>query len=67
MYVCICQAITDRQINKAIDSGIDSVDALRDTLGVSSCCGNCESDAQALIDAKRTSPVVYRPTLATNS
>lgn len=62
MYICICQAITDRQINKAIDAGIDSMDQLRDTLGVASCCGSCETDAEALIQASRsTEPSIYRP------
>ena len=66
MYVCICQAITDRQIERAVDSGIDSVDALRDTLGVASCCGSCEVTAETIVAdrlaARATAePVVYRP------
>ena len=55
MYVCICQAITDRQIERAVDSGIDSVDALRDTLGVASCCGSCEVTAETIV-ADRLAP-----------
>ena len=49
MYVCVCQAITDGQIKRAVSAGVGSVDALRDTLGVASCCGSCESAAQELI------------------
>lgn len=66
MYVCICQAITDRQIERAVDSGIDSVEALRDTLGVASCCGSCETTAEAIVAERRAAasaaePAVYRP------
>ena len=65
MYVCICQAITDGQIRKAVDAGIDSVDKLRDTLGVASCCGSCEKDAEALVnERRRQEPIRYNPSLA---
>ena len=68
MYVCICQAITDRQIERAVDAGIDSVDALRDTLGVASCCGSCETTAEAIVAERLAAgaapePVRYRPAL----
>ena len=49
MYVCVCQAITDRQIKSAVSAGVGSVEMLRDTLGVASCCGSCESAAERLI------------------
>ncbi|MEO1421101.1 MAG: bacterioferritin-associated ferredoxin [Pseudomonadota bacterium] len=65
MYVCICQAITDRQVRKAVATGAHSVDALRDTLGVASCCGTCTEAAQAVIDETRprphAAPVRYLP------
>ncbi|MEM7763340.1 MAG: (2Fe-2S)-binding protein [Pseudomonadota bacterium] len=61
MYVCICQAITDRQIEKAIDAGIDSVDKLRDTLGVASCCGSCEETAAEMVATRTPQPAIYKP------
>ncbi len=66
MYVCICQAITDRQIERAVDAGLDTVDALRDNLGVASCCGSCETTAEAIVAERRAAasaaqPVIYRP------
>ena len=41
MYVCICKAVTDRQIHHAIAQGAASVRALRHQLGVTSECGKC--------------------------
>ena len=63
MYICVCQAITDRQIKSAVESGIDSVEALKETLGVASCCGSCEQDAEKIVAEHRrvAGPKVYRP------
>lgn len=41
MYVCVCKAITDRQIKAAIDNGANSIGQLRKSLGVASQCGKC--------------------------
>ncbi len=65
MYICICQAITDRQIESAVAAGIDSVDQLRDQLGVASCCGSCEPAAAEIVESVTRSaagaPTIYRP------
>ena len=49
MYVCICQAITDRQIEKAVKDGAQTFYDLKDHIGVGSCCGSCQEDAEAII------------------
>ena len=41
MYVCICNGVTDKQIRRAIAGGAQSVQCLRDELGVASQCGGC--------------------------
>jgi len=51
MYVCICQAVTDRDIRRAAAQGADSLDDLRDGLGVSAFCGSCAPVAQSVLDA----------------
>ena len=45
MYVCVCNAITDREIRQAAELGATSIEALKDGLGVATCCGTCESCA----------------------
>ncbi|MCP1728478.1 bacterioferritin-associated ferredoxin [Natronospira proteinivora] len=42
MYVCVCNAVTDRAILKAIDAGAHSLDSLVDELAVTTACGSCE-------------------------
>jgi len=43
MIVCVCKAISDRQLRASIDAGHDSFDALQFEHGVASCCGRCEN------------------------
>ena len=45
MYVCICNAITDKQIRQAAESGVTSLWELQKELGVASNCGKCRSTA----------------------
>jgi bacterioferritin-associated ferredoxin len=45
MYVCICNAITDKQIRQAAESGVTSLWELQKELGVASNCGKCRTTA----------------------
>jgi bacterioferritin-associated ferredoxin len=46
MYVCVCQAVTERQIREAAEGGARTLDDLRRVLGVSRECGRCASCAR---------------------
>ncbi|MGK0297006.1 MAG: bacterioferritin-associated ferredoxin [Gammaproteobacteria bacterium] len=53
MYVCVCRAVTERDIRKAIDEGAQSVRDLREKLKVTESCGSClETVKQCLNEAK---------------
>jgi bacterioferritin-associated ferredoxin len=41
LYICICNAITERQVRDCARSGASSVDQLASELGVGSGCGRC--------------------------
>jgi len=41
MYVCVCNAVTERQIAEAARSGMTRLRQLRDALGVTAECGKC--------------------------
>lgn len=45
MYVCVCQAVTDRQIRQAAEGGARTLKDLRRELGVTRDCGRCASCA----------------------
>ncbi|HEY8086054.1 MAG TPA: (2Fe-2S)-binding protein [Methylophilaceae bacterium] len=54
MYVCVCMAVTERQIHQAARDGAKTLKDLRDDLGVSSQCGQCAGCAkQCLKEAQQ--------------
>lgn len=51
MIVCLCNRVSDRDIDQAVRSGIHSFDLLRDDTRVASCCGRCHDCAREVFDA----------------
>lgn len=57
MYVCVCQAVTDREIHQAARNGAKTLGDLRRDLRVSVDCGRCASCARkCLKSANEDSP-----------
>ena len=66
MYVCICNAITDRQIRRAAESGASDLWDLQRELGVAAGCGSCKEMASAILSESRRTrsrfePIRYKP------
>ncbi len=59
MYICVCHAISDRQIREAVDRGAESLCEVQSYLPVASCCGRCEDSAREVIEShvESTTPV----------
>lgn len=49
MFVCICKAVNDKSIRRAVDNGARCVEDLEQDLGVGSSCGRCRVHAEAVI------------------
>jgi bacterioferritin-associated ferredoxin len=49
MYVCICNAVSERRIRQAVASGDTTFEALREDLGVATCCGCCEEEVREIL------------------
>lgn len=49
MYVCICKAVTDREIRQAVELGARSLRDLKESLGVATGCGKCACHARAIL------------------
>ncbi|HEX5864578.1 MAG TPA: (2Fe-2S)-binding protein [Casimicrobiaceae bacterium] len=49
MYICLCNAITERQIVQAAELGARSPEDLVQELGVGLGCGRCLSCARTLL------------------
>ena len=53
MYVCICRAVTERQISEAVQGGARSLKDLKHQLGVARDCGLCAPCARTCIEEAR--------------
>ena len=58
MYVCLCRAVKESDVRRAIASGVEDVEALAEQLGVATGCGSCRDYAQALLEEHGTSPAL---------
>lgn len=45
MFICICNAITEKQVKAAVAAGAHTLRQLQAELGVASCCGCCAETA----------------------
>ncbi|NYT65640.1 (2Fe-2S)-binding protein [Alcaligenaceae bacterium] len=53
MYICICNAITERQVQAAVAEGASSLADLQAQLGVATCCGCCADTATEYLPGGR--------------
>ena len=49
MYVCICKAITEKDIHDAVGQGVSSLEKLSETTAISKDCGCCTEEACKVI------------------
>ena len=50
MYICLCKAVTDHDIEAAVIAGASTMLEVREALGVGTGCGSCTGAAQVVID-----------------
>ncbi|WP_274584570.1 (2Fe-2S)-binding protein [Neisseria leonii] len=50
MFVCICNAVTDRQIQETVAAGAATLGDLQAQLGVATCCGSCSDLAASFLN-----------------
>jgi len=52
MYVCVCKAVSDRTIRRAVrEDGVTSLRELTRGYGLGTCCGKCVPQARELLGA----------------
>lgn len=62
MYVCLCHAVTDRQIKQVVSEGVCSLRQVQLCLRVGTNCGKCIPATREIIDAAKTEPSDLRGT-----
>jgi bacterioferritin-associated ferredoxin len=53
MFICICNAITERQVQAAVAGGATTMSDLQGQLGVATCCGCCAETANEYLPGGR--------------
>jgi bacterioferritin-associated ferredoxin len=59
VYVCICHAVTDSEIQNAVSEGVSDLKSLGECCGAGTNCGRCREHAQEIIDATQAAGVSY--------
>jgi bacterioferritin-associated ferredoxin len=55
MIVCLCKAVSDRQIRAAIQRGADTLDAVQRTCGAGAGCGACRKEVGRILYSEAVS------------
>jgi bacterioferritin-associated ferredoxin len=56
MYVCLCNAVTERTIRTLVADGYHSLAEIQALTGCSNTCGRCTEHAEAVIEAALARP-----------
>jgi bacterioferritin-associated ferredoxin len=67
MYVCICKAVSERGIVRAVAGGATTLKDLREVTGLGSGCGKCVPQAYQLLRdtlEQRQSPAAHHEVAA---
>lgn len=56
MYLCICKALTDKQINQAVGQGARTFGDLSVRFGIGTECGKCVDSIRKFLDACLAAP-----------
>lgn len=51
MYICICNAVTERTIRELVAEGYHSLNEIQALTGCSGTCGHCRERAEAVIES----------------
>lgn len=49
MIVCVCKAVSDRSIRRAVGEGLSSLRELSRETGLGTCCGKCVPQAREVL------------------
>lgn len=49
MYVCLCNAVTERRIIELVDDGVTTFNEIEAATGCSTTCGECREHAELVL------------------
>ena len=64
MYVCICNAVTERMIREAARTGVRTLTELSRRTGCADCCGSCADLASEILEETHRTRTLDLPLVA---
>lgn len=58
MYICVCKAVTDSQLETAINKGMCTRKQLYQCFGVGGDCGKCNKDIHKMLHCRNSKQLV---------
>lgn len=58
MYVCLCNAVTERRIRELVAAGHRSLEEVQLLTGCADTCGSCRDHAEAVIASALAAPTL---------
>jgi bacterioferritin-associated ferredoxin len=58
MYVCICRAVTDKQVKATIQAGATTVEEVARACGAGGDCGGCQGMIDEMIEDHLETPSI---------
>ena len=52
MYICVCHAVTERTLRKAVRDGASSINDLSYLTGCGTQCGSCVQSTREILDSE---------------
>ena len=60
MYICVCKAVTDKQVKQAIDNGACTRKQLYQCTGAGDVCGKCSTHLREMLDENRQGQLIMQ-------
>jgi bacterioferritin-associated ferredoxin len=64
MYVCICNAVTERAVREAAHAGVRTLSELSRRTGCADCCGSCADLASEILNETHRARTLDLPLIA---
>lgn len=61
MYVCVCKAVTDNQVVRAIEQGACTRKQLMQCTGAGGVCGKCSQSIKSLLEERMCQQLGMQP------
>ncbi len=63
MYVCVCNAVTERTIHQMVANGCTALSEVQAMTGCADCCGTCHDYALEVLDRALATHNKTRPSM----